>query len=293
MSLAFSCFVGISGGGCREKQDGRQFNQNICKLMLRFGPFSVKEMAKKSVEVQVFDSDFAVLLRESVTYEIKMESRSKSKLRNIAVGCVALTLMGIIYFGYFCPEQVCALSSHTTNHEKLTFFQGAYRYPLEDNLGKPLTYLSNPMLGSSSNLGPGLSYDDVLNENFQFDMKGHDVMVFLHIQKTGGTSFGKHLVRDLDLQRPCSCQRKRKRCDCFRPNRNESWLFSRYTTGWKCGLHADWTELSACVDIEMDKNEGEQVKRRLVKCQRNFLLYFECGKILKNFFSLGTFILLC
>lgn len=46
----------------------------------------------------------------------------------------------------------------------------------------------------------GLSYEDVLNDDFQFDMDGHDVMVFLHIQKTGGTSFGKHLVRDLDLK---------------------------------------------------------------------------------------------
>lgn len=46
----------------------------------------------------------------------------------------------------------------------------------------------------------GLSYDDVLNDDFQFDMDGHDVMVFLHIQKTGGTSFGRHLVRDLDLK---------------------------------------------------------------------------------------------
>lgn len=237
-------------------------------------------MAKKSVEVQVFDSDFAVLLRESVTYELKMESRSKGKLRNIAVGCVALTLIGIIYFGYFCPEQVCALSSHPTSREEFTFFQRAYRYPIEDNLGKPLTYLLNPLVGAGSNLGGGLSYDDVLNENFQFDMNGHDVMVFLHIQKTGGTSFGKHLVRDLDLQRPCSCQRKRKRCDCFRPNRNESWLFSRYTTGWKCGLHADWTELSACVDTEMDKNEGEQVKRRLgYSVLKILLLQFMCNYV--------------
>ncbi len=47
---------------------------------------------------------------------------------------------------------------------------------------------------------PGLSYDEVLNDDFQFDMNAHDVMVFLHIQKTGGTSFGKHLVRDLDLK---------------------------------------------------------------------------------------------
>lgn len=50
------------------------------------------------------------------------------------------------------------------------------------------------------NTNVGLSYEDVLNEDFQFDMDAHDVMVFLHIQKTGGTSFGKHLVRDLDLK---------------------------------------------------------------------------------------------
>ena len=30
-------------------------------------------------------------------------------------------------------------------------------------------------------------------ENFEFDIKGSDVIVFLHIQKTGGTAFGKHL----------------------------------------------------------------------------------------------------
>lgn len=45
-----------------------------------------------------------------------------------------------------------------------------------------------------------MSYEEVLNDDFQFDMDAHDVMVFLHIQKTGGTSFGKHLVRDLDLK---------------------------------------------------------------------------------------------
>lgn len=96
----------------------------------------------------------------------------------------------------------------------------------------------------------------------RFDMNAHDVMVFLHIQKTGGTSFGRHLVQDLDLQRPCTCQRKRKLCYCFRPSRNENWLFSRYSTGWKCGLHADFTELTGCVDSELDKNEGKSIKRR-------------------------------
>ncbi|KAJ8939939.1 hypothetical protein NQ318_007867 [Aromia moschata] len=76
-----------------------------------------------------------------------------------------------------------------------------------------------------------------------------------------GTSFGKHLVHDLDLKRPCTCPISRKRCYCFRPHSNQSWLFSRYTTGWKCGLHADWTELTSCVDEKLDQIEGS-VKRR-------------------------------
>jgi len=212
-------------------------------------------MAKKSVEVQVFDSDFAVYLRESVTYEIKMESRCRSKLRGVIFMCILLAVSGIVYFGYFCPEHVCALTSRDTSWSDWTF-----RIPVHDNWGKPLSLHSSPFTSKIS--GPGLSYDDVLNENFQFDMNAHDVMVFLHIQKTGGTSFGRHLVRDLDLERPCTCQRKRKRCYCFRPNRNEIWLFSRYSTGWRCGLHADWTELTNCVDSELDKNEGDSVKRR-------------------------------
>lgn len=212
-------------------------------------------MAKRSVEVQVLDSDFSVLLRESVTYEFKMETRAKNKFRNFVMFCMIFSLTGIIYFGYFCSDQVCALTL-----QKPTWSEWALKYPVEDNIGKPLSLHSNPFNSKTSN--PGLSYDDVLNENFQFDMNAHDVMVFLHIQKTGGTSFGKHLVQDLDLQRPCTCQRKRKRCYCFRPNRNENWLFSRYSTGWKCGLHADWTELTSCVDAEFDKNEGDAVKRR-------------------------------
>lgn len=57
-----------------------------------------------------------------------------------------------------------------------------------------------PQQLNGPNANSGLSYEDVLNDDFQFDMDAHDVMVFLHIQKTGGTSFGKHLVLDLDLK---------------------------------------------------------------------------------------------
>ncbi|XP_053671935.1 heparan-sulfate 6-O-sulfotransferase 1 [Anopheles nili] len=215
---------------------------------------------KKSISVKV-DSDLTLLLSSGV-YEIKkMEPRWRLR-RPIIIVCLFLTIAGIIGFGYYCPDQVCALSRRDVSSSGGLGMAGGGGTGLEsgaagyehDNLGKPVqqNLLANP----------GLSYEEVLNDDFQFDMNAHDVMVFLHIQKTGGTSFGKHLVRDLDLKRPCTCQRKKKRCYCFRPHRNENWLFSRYSTGWKCGLHADWTELTGCVDQELDKNEGETAKRR-------------------------------
>ncbi|KAB0797529.1 hypothetical protein PPYR_08522 [Photinus pyralis] len=196
----------------------------------------------KSVSVQAIDSDIALLLPSGV-YEIK-PMEPKSRLKSVAFFCVALALSGIVGFGYFCPDRVCALSKRD-----LMISPAA----ISDGMGKPLSHLN------SKN---GLSYDEMINDEFAFDMDSHDVMVFLHMQKTGGTSFGKHLVHDLDLKRPCTCPIVRKRCYCFRPHSNQSWLFSRYTTGWKCGLHADWTELTSCVDEKLDEMEGHIARRR-------------------------------
>lgn len=193
------------------------------------------------------NTDTEFLLKNAVV--LKMEP--KIRFKKFILICLFLAITGIVYFGYFCPENVCVLTSDKPKFSRLSF-------PIEDNIEKQMHLQANTITFKS----PGLSFDDILNDNFHFDMNAHDVMVFLHIQKTGGTSFGRHLVQDLDLQRPCTCQRKHKRCYCFRPNRNENWLFSRYSTGWKCGLHADWTELTNCVDSELDKNEGEPVKRR-------------------------------
>ena len=126
-----------------------------------------------------------------------------------------------------------------------------------------------------------VTFDDIHNnEDFTFNVNGSDVMVFLHIQKTGGTAFGKHLVQDTALDQPCVCRKlekkpksrqhlkdfkplkKKLKCDCFRPGKREFWLFSRYSTGWKCGLHPDWTELTACVDHFLDGLEGHSDHRR-------------------------------
>ncbi|XP_069495552.1 heparan-sulfate 6-O-sulfotransferase 3-B-like [Ambystoma mexicanum] len=95
-----------------------------------------------------------------------------------------------------------------------------------------------------------------------FNIKGEDVLVFLHIQKTGGTTFGRHLVRNIRLEQPCDCRPGQKKCTCHRPGRQETWLFSRFSTGWSCGLHADWTELTNCVPAVMGRRSGPSPSRR-------------------------------
>jgi hypothetical protein len=94
---------------------------------------------------------------------------------------------------------------------------------------------------------------DILH-SYNVKLDKEDVIVFLHVQKTGGTSFGRHLVKNMDLKSPCKCYKKKKRCDCL-TKKKTIWLFSRYSTGWVCGLHADWTELTSCVEKAMNKKE--------------------------------------
>uniref|UniRef100_A0A3B3WVE6 Heparan-sulfate 6-O-sulfotransferase n=1 Tax=Poecilia mexicana TaxID=48701 RepID=A0A3B3WVE6_9TELE len=94
-----------------------------------------------------------------------------------------------------------------------------------------------------------------LDRHVDFNIRGDDVMVFLHIQKTGGTTFGRHLVKNIQLEQPCDCMPGQRKCTCHRPGKAESWLFSRFSTGWSCGLHADWTELTSCVPVVMNKKD--------------------------------------
>ncbi|CAN7950708.1 unnamed protein product, partial [Ixodes pacificus] len=177
-----------------------------------------------------------------------MESGGRLCMKAVLLALALLTLIFLLAIGYLCPQSVCSAG-------KLGLVGRGSR----DSMGGPLSFLSQPLRSDRRNK---LSFDDMLGDDFEFDMKGSDVMVFLHIQKTGGTVFGRHLVHDLDLEKPCECQRGRKRCRCNRPNSSGKWwLFSRYSTGWKCGLHADWTELTACVDSAMDRTEKTTAKR--------------------------------
>lgn len=91
----------------------------------------------------------------------------------------------------------------------------------------------------------------------------NDVFVYLHIQKVGGTVFNDHLISDLILEKPCTCEKDVLTNPCYcKTKQGNIWLFSWFTVGWPCGLHADWTMLHECVDKAMNELEGKQRQRR-------------------------------
>lgn len=96
--------------------------------------------------------------------------------------------------------------------------------------------------------------EEITANKLKFNISDKDLLVFMHIQKTGGTTFEKHLVRDLKIEPTCSCSNLKRRCDCKRPGNSKinsfpgsTWLISRFSTGWICGLHPDWTQLQDCL----------------------------------------------
>lgn len=97
----------------------------------------------------------------------------------------------------------------------------------------------------------------------KFDIDRH-ILVFLHIQKTGGSEFDRNIVKHLlvhkgDSQYRKACvhtakdsaannpKEKFKKYSCVRNvNKTQNWLFTRQTFGWACGLHADVSDLLNC-----------------------------------------------
>ncbi|XP_034545764.1 heparan-sulfate 6-O-sulfotransferase 2 isoform X1 [Notolabrus celidotus] len=185
-----------------------------------------------------------------------MDERSSSSHHRLFIALLMVLLFGVITIQYVCPSK----SECQLLHQLVSWFKDGG---------------ATGSRGSGSELHEGLQKDPYISEdgalvrfvprfNFtkadlirdvDFNIKGDDVIVFLHIQKTGGTTFGRHLVRNIQLERPCECHAGQKKCTCYRPGKKETWLFSRFSTGWSCGLHADWTELTSCVPSRMDSRE--------------------------------------
>lgn len=95
-----------------------------------------------------------------------------------------------------------------------------------------------------------------------FNISSHDVMIVLHIQKTGGTVFGRNLVQNLKIQRPCGYAGDNI-YECKRPGSNQIWLYSRYSTGWICGTHSGYTELASCIPGVLRKQGTPYRQNRL------------------------------
>ncbi|NXW40861.1 H6ST2 sulfotransferase, partial [Nyctiprogne leucopyga] len=177
-----------------------------------------------------------------------MEDRS----HKVLLALVMLFLFAVIVLQYVCPGTECQL----LRLRALSPAAAADPYRAEDET--PARFV--PRFNFSAG--------DLLRR-VDFNIKGDDLIVFLHIQKTGGTTFGRHLVRNIQLEQPCECRAGQKKCTCHRPGKRETWLFSRFSTGWSCGLHADWTELTNCVPSVVDSKK--EVRLRPSRCR--FLLF--------------------
>lgn len=176
--------------------------------------------------------------------------RMNCKKALITLSCLGVFFLIVIF--YFCGDGFCGES------------------PVVVPSSSSILDVSFPISGSdafNAYKNGRLPYnefpDDVLSESHHVNINREDVIVFLHIQKTGGTTFGRHLVKNLKLKTPCKCYKTKKRCDCY-TRKHTIWLFSRYSTGWICGLHADWTELTSCVEHAMDKKEKLSRRRKYV-----------------------------
>ncbi|XP_053735042.1 heparan-sulfate 6-O-sulfotransferase 2 isoform X2 [Synchiropus splendidus] len=172
----------------------------------------------------------------------------------LLVVLLMVLLFGVIMVQYVCPSKSECEMLHQLGSWFKADSSGRTSSDAQDVLQKD-PYMAED--GALVRFVPRFNFSRAdLYRAVDFNIKGDDVIVFLHIQKTGGTTFGRHLVRNIQLERPCECHAGQKKCTCYRPGKKETWLFSRFSTGWSCGLHADWTELTRCVPSRMDSREA-------------------------------------
>ena len=87
-------------------------------------------------------------------------------------------------------------------------------------------------------------------------------LVFIHIQKTAGSQFERAIVRRLNIdgEKSCRCPsrrtRRKLRCNCTKTSDTQPWLISRFSVGWLCGVHADWTTYHRCLPSQLDVQYG-------------------------------------
>ncbi|KAG8452196.1 hypothetical protein GDO86_004114 [Hymenochirus boettgeri] len=180
----------------------------------------------------------------------------EDRANKLVLAPLLAALFVLIVYQYICPAgtRSCQFGDHQPAVDRYPALTEAQWQEEEEG--------EDPDDGIAPKFPPVYRFlDKDLARSVDFHMKGDDVIVFLHIQKTGGTTFGRHLVRNIRLEQPCDCKAGQKKCTCHRPGKKETWLFSRFSTGWSCGLHADWTELTNCVPAIMDRKDSQRNHR--------------------------------
>lgn len=151
------------------------------------------------------------------------------------------------------------------------------------------------------------SEDTALETNFEvpFDPHDNDTMVYVHVQKTGGSAFlehmvtlqmavfqkvGSELVKRAPLKLCKMSQFKWKRGGGFlRMNQSldmhlewcprdvlnrtgETWFISEKTTGWMCGVHALYVDFVHCLRNVTEYNKKAKLKNNypFVSTNRTF-----------------------
>lgn len=170
-----------------------------------------------------------------------------AKWRSLTSASIVLILLGLAYY-------LVATPSSSTRPGKTT-------PPLQTSHYGP--YMSAVL--NTSNVGEHRTHHVTALEHpsgavwkpVKFDPHGNDTLVFVHIQKTGGSQFSRHLVTlkkhglPLCTDSVRDAPTRKDYSECPRSwdsqERTDPWLVCGKTVGWACGLHAFYTEFKSCL----------------------------------------------
>ena len=111
--------------------------------------------------------------------------------------------------------------------------------------------------GVNDEIDPGFDGSKAVERKeylIDFKKSKDNVLVFLHIQKTGGTALEKKILKQIvGLKCKCKNNTAKLACKCLRRN-GIPWIVMRYaiinkSRGWPCGVHPDITALKHCLPL--------------------------------------------
>lgn len=130
-----------------------------------------KRCEKSLLQVKVSKIDLVYLINPSDNEVIKMDNlKKRRRCLVIFFIIIILSIVGTVFFGFFaCNEEICAFS-------KKKLFPEHHHHQYQHQVDNLSNSFNKHKLDSHLK---GLSYDEVLNDDFQskFDINKFDVMV--------------------------------------------------------------------------------------------------------------------